>query len=222
MKRLVACLLLLSRFATANLPAQESATRPRASSPVPATATAKTEKGPAPAASKPAAKDPLKTTFGGNLLGTPSDQPVTTEIYADQAFFDSQNYMGTFSGRVVVKDPRFNLQADKLTVYLAKGEKPGLEKAIAEGSVGVMQERPGENGGPPVRSIGRAERVVYTASDGNVELTGMPRVQNGLNSHMATSPETVMLINQSGQLTTKGPSRTELRQEPKPEVVPKP
>ena len=73
-----------------------------------------------------------------------------------------------------------------------------------------------------MRSIGRAERVVYTANDGNVELTGMPRVQNGLNSHMATSPETVMLINQSGQLTTKGPSRTELRQEPKTEAVPKP
>src|SRR6186997_63027 len=132
MKRLVACLLLLFRFATANLPAQESATRPRATSPAPAPvqamSTAKAEKAASPAATKPAAKDPLKTTFGGNLLGTPSDEPVTTEIYADQAFFDSQNYMGTFSGRVVVKDPRFNLQADKLTVYLAKGEKPGLEK----------------------------------------------------------------------------------------------
>jgi hypothetical protein len=40
--------------------------------------------------------------------------------------------------------------------------------------------------------------------------------------HVATSPDTVMLINQNGTLTTKGPSRTELRQEPKAAPTPKP
>ncbi len=34
---------------------------------------------------------------------------------------------------------------------------------------------------------------------------------------MATSPDTVMIVNQNGQLTTHGPSRTEIRQEPKTE-----
>jgi hypothetical protein len=38
-----------------------------------------------------------------------------------------------------------------------------------------------------------------------------------LNTHIATSSETVMVINQSGNLTTHGPSRTEIRQEPKDE-----
>jgi hypothetical protein len=33
--------------------------------------------------------------------------------------------------------------------------------------------------------------------------------------HVATSPDTVMIINQNSQLTTHGPSRTEIRQEPK-------
>jgi hypothetical protein len=42
-------------------------------------------------------------------------------------------------------------------------------------------------------------------------------VQQGLNTHIGTSPDTVMVINQSGQLTTHGPSRTEIRQEPKDE-----
>ena len=53
---------------------------------------------------------------------------------------------------------------------------------------------------PAMRSVGRAERVVYSAIDGNVELTGTPRVQSGLNMHVATSPDTVMVINQSGTL----------------------
>jgi hypothetical protein len=39
-------------------------------------------------------------------------------------------------------------------------------------------------------------------------------VQQGVNTHVATSLDTVMIINQNGQLTTHGPSRTEIRQEP--------
>ena len=35
--------------------------------------------------------------------------------------------------------------------------------------------------------------------------------------HVATSPDTVMVINQNSQLTTHGPSRTEIRQEPNEE-----
>lgn len=175
---------------------------------------------------KPAEKDPIKAAMGG---ATQATGPITTEIYSDEAFFDSVNHIGTFSGRVIVKDPRFNVQADKLTIYLskedAKAAKPvdgketaapqGLEKAVAEGNVGVVRDGPGENGGPPTRSIGRADTAIYTTRDGNVELKGSPRVQSGMNTHVATSADTVMVINQSGQLITRGPSRTEIRQEPK-------
>ena len=173
-----------------------------------------------PAKVKPAENDPLKGAFGGNL-GAPTNGPVTTEIYSNEAFFDSEKYIGTFSGRVIVKDPRFNIQADKLTIYLSKGETSGLEKAVAEGNVGVIRETPGEQGAPPSRSVGRADIAVYTAKDGNVEMKGTPRLQSGMNTHIATSPDTVMVVNQSGQLTTRGPSRTEIRQEPKAEQ-PKP
>jgi lipopolysaccharide transport protein LptA len=212
MKRAAACAFLFFHFASHEILAQESA----APGPSASGSSAKS------ASKKPAENDPVKAALGGGLLSAPTDGPVTTEIYADEALFDSQKYVGTFVGRVIVKDPRFNLQADKLIVHLAKGEKKGLEKAIAEGNVGVVQERPAENGAPAVRSVGRADRAVYTAGDGNVELTGTPRVQSGLNMHVATSPDTVMLINQNGTLTTKGPSRTELRQEPKAAPTPKP
>ncbi len=146
-----------------------------------------------------------------------SNAPTTTEIYADEAFFDSTKNVGIFSGRVKVTDPRFNLQSDKLTVFITKGQNQGLEKAIAEGNVGLVRDRPDPNGGPPTRAVGRADKATYTAATGDVELKGTPRVQEGLNMHVATSPDTVMVINQNSQLTTHGPSRTEIRQQPNEE-----
>jgi len=149
------------------------------------------------------------------IKGAPTNGPVTTEIYADDAFFDSNKNMGIFSGHVKVADPRFTLQAEKLTVYITKGENQGLDKAIAEGNVAVVRDRADPNGGASTRAVGRADQATYIASSGNVELRGNPRVQEGVNTHIATSPETVMIVNQNGQLTTRGPSRTEIRQEPK-------
>ena len=204
MKRFVACAVVVIGLGFAPALAQDATPAPR----------------PSPAKSQPAESDPLKNAFGGNL-GAPTTGPVTTEIYSNEAFFDSEKYIGTFSGRVIVNDPRFNIQADKLTIYLSKGEARGLERAVAEGNVGVIRERPGEEGGPATRSVGRADIAIYTATDGNVELKGTPRLQSGMNTHIATSPDTIMVVNQNGQLTTRGPSRTEIRQEPKAEP-PKP
>src|SRR5438270_6400434 len=167
--------------------------------------------------SKPARSQKKKTDdTGKNPFGTESknEGPITTEIYADEASFDSGKNVGVFTGHVKVFDQRFNLQSDKLTVYLHKGEEQGLEKAIAEGNVGVVRDRPDPNGGPPTRAAGRSEKATYLAKTGDVELTGTPRVQQGLNTHIATSPDTVMVINQDGQLTTHGPSLTDIRQEP--------
>jgi len=146
---------------------------------------------------------------------TQSNEPTTTEIYADEAFFDSNKNKGIFTGHVKVIDPRFNLQSEKLTVFVSKGQTQGLERAVAEGNVAVVRDRPDPNGGPPSRAVGRADTATYIAATGNVELKGDPRVQEGLNTHVAASPDTVMIINQNGELTTHGPSRTEIRQEPK-------
>ena len=236
MKQLAVCALVIGLAAPELIGQGLSA--PALSSPMPDKRVASKD------ASKPKKEkdddSPMKHLMGGSDL--PKDQPIITEIYADEAFFDSANHLGIFTGHVIVNDPRFNVQSDKLTIYLSKSstqdeppsdEKPAvensaapaspkqaLEKAVAEGNVGVVRERPGENGGPPVRSVGRGEMAIYTTSDGNVELRGMPRVQSGLDTHVATSPDTVMLIQGNGQLITKGPSRTEIRQEPK--VAPTP
>src|ERR1051326_445686 len=134
-----------------------------------------------------------------NATGTPvlattdaKGQPITTQIYADEASFDTEKRVGVFTGHVRVFDPRFNIQSDKLTVFIHKQEGEGLEKAIADGNVGVVRDKPDPKGGPPSKAVGLSEKAVYTSSDGNVVLTGSPRVQEGLDTHVATSPETVM------------------------------
>jgi lipopolysaccharide transport protein LptA len=149
-------------------------------------------------------------------------EPIVTEIYADQVIFDSAKSTGVFTGHIVVTDPRFQIQGDKLTIYLSNKQNEGLDRAVVEGNVGVVREKPATEGGEPSRMVGRSDKAVYTAKNGNFELTGNPRVQQGLNIHVATSPETVMILNEAGQLQTNGPSRTEIRQAPKAEATPKP
>lgn len=151
----------------------------------------------------------------------PQEQ-IVTEIYADQAVFDSTKSIGVFTGHIVVTDPRFQIQGDKLTIYLSNKQNQGLDRAVVEGNVGVVRERPDPAGGPPSRMVGRSDKAVYTAVNGNFELTGNPRVQQGLNTHVATSPDTVMVLNEAGQLQTTGPSRTEIRQAPKADATPTP
>src|SRR5438067_685449 len=189
-----------------------------AGSPVPAK---KAEK---PARDKAKNKDKRKedksagtNLFASSATGLQPNEPTTTEIYSDEAFFDSTKNMGIFSGRVKVVDPRFNLQSDKLTVFITKGQNQSLEKAVAEGSVWLVRDRPDPNGGPPTRAVGRSDKATYTATTGDVELVGTPRVQEGQNLHVATSPDTIMIISQNSQLRTHGPSRTQIVQQPNEE-----
>jgi lipopolysaccharide transport protein LptA len=189
-----------------------------AAAPAGSPATAKKAQKPAKDKTKNKDKKKEDKSAGTNLFGSSatgqSDQPTTTEIYSDEAFFDSTKNMGIFTGRVKVVDPRFNLQSDKLTVFITKGQNQSLEKAIAEGNVGLVRDRPDPNGGPPTRAVGRADKATYTANTGDVELMGTPRVQEGPNLHVATSPDTVMVIGQNSQLRTHGPSRTQIVQQP--------
>jgi len=215
MKRLTGLVLFVLCVVTARSPGQI------ASAPAGSPSSMKAEK---PAKAKAKNKDQKKDdkASGKNLLGLgaagqQSNGPTTTQIYSDEAFFDSTKNIGIFSGRVKVVDPRFNLQSDKLTVLITKGENQSLEKAIAEGNVGLIRDRPAANGGPPTRAVGRSDKATYTASTGDVELVGTPRVQEGPNLHVATSPDTVMIISQNSQLHTRGPSRTEIVQQPNDE-----
>ena len=191
----------------------------------PATLRATPESAPSPTP-KAVKVSPEKSAIDKSKPGVspaPSAEPIVTEIYADKAVFESSKSIGVFTGHIIVIDPRFQIQGDKLTIYLSnKQSEGGLDKAIVEGNVGVVRDRPDPGGGPPSRMVGRSDKAVYTAKNGNFELTGNPRVQQGLNTHVATSPDTVMVLNEKGELQTNGPSRTEIRQPPKSESTPTP
>src|ERR1700747_3718065 len=128
MKRLAVLVLFIVCVIAVRSPGQ-IATAP-AGSPSPT----KAEK-PAKAEAKNKDKKKDDKSSGTNLFGPgaagESNGPTTTEIYSDEAFFDSTKNVGTFTGRVKVIDPRFNLQSDKLTVFITKGQTQSLEKAIA-------------------------------------------------------------------------------------------
>jgi len=218
MKDLTLLVLIVACVTGARLHAQTAASTPKSAAPkavaaAPKAVAAAPAKKPKKQPDQKENKSPANSLFGQSAAGLNTDEPTTTEIYSDEAFFDSTKNMGTFTGRVKVTDPRFNLQSDKLTVFITKGENQGLEKAVAQGNVGLVRERPDPSGGPPTRAVGRADTATYTAATGDVELRGTPRVQEGPNMHVATSPDTVMIINQNSQLRTHGPSRTEIRQE---------
>src|SRR2546423_2648251 len=134
----------------------------------------------------------------------PPTEEIVTEIYADKAVFESSKSIGVFTGHIIVIDPRFQIQGDKLTIYLNNKQDGGLEKAVVEGNVGVVRDRPDPAGGPSSRMVGRSDKAVYIAKTGNFELTGNPRVQQGLNTHVATSPDTVMVLNEKGELQKIG------------------
>src|SRR4030095_14086291 len=184
MKDLTAMVLVIACATGARLHAQTAAATPKSVTVAPKAVAA----APAKKAKKQTAQKENKSpanSFGQSVMGLNTNEPTTTEIYADEAFFDSTKNIGIFSGRVKVTDPRFNLQSDKLNVFLTKGGNQGLEKAIAEGNVGLVRDRPDPEGGPPRRAGGGGGTRTSTAKTAGVELRGTPRVQEGPNMHVA-------------------------------------
>ena len=93
----------------------------------PATITARTPNQPSDKASpakipserSPAESDPARKADEAKNAAA-AQEPIITEIYADKTVFDSAKSIGIFTGHIVVTDPRFSIQGDKLTIYLGK------------------------------------------------------------------------------------------------------
>ena len=150
--------------------------------------------------------------------GKPEDRPNSqskqpTEITASiETTFDERTRTAVFVGDVMVKDSQFTLTCEKLTAVLRKGKEKegsggGLERAVAEGKVVIVQEKPDEKG-KMVRYMGKAARVEYDAESGDVTLTGWPQIQQGINTQVATEEGTRMILNKNGRLKTIGGSKT--------------
>ncbi|MGA1540002.1 MAG: LptA/OstA family protein [Chthoniobacterales bacterium] len=145
-------------------------------------------------------QDPLG--FGGLSKDRPKGSK--TEISAErEATFNEKENRATFVGGVRVKDPAFLLSSDRLTVFLNRN-RSGIERAVAEGNVVIVQQTDaGEKG-----AVGRARRAEYVPTTGVVTLIGWPEIQQGINRHIAASESTRMILNRDGRATTEGASRT--------------
>ena len=146
---------------------------------------------------------------------------------------DSKGYEATFMGDVKVLDPRFSLNCQKLTAYLKRppgeakaagadaeekkqpksdGGAPGggVEKAVAEGDVVIVQDKVNDKG-QIERSIGRAAKAVYDSASGDITLSGWPQVEQRTNTVAATEERTVIILNNKGTMEVLGHSKSVLR-----------
>lgn len=155
-----------------------------------------------------------------------------TEIKADAVDFDQKTQQAVFTGRVVVKDPEFDLTCDKLTAFLKndktaassaapaapapqganvpKKKSGGLDRAVAEGNVVISQDKL-DTDGKITKSIGRAARADYSATTGEMVLSGKPEVEQGINTCIATDPSTKMYMKRDGKMRVDGPSTMIIR-----------
>jgi lipopolysaccharide transport protein LptA len=139
-----------------------------------------------------------------------------TEITAQkEATFDEKNNTAVFIGTVRVSDPSFLLASDRLTVILT-ADRSGIERAVAEGNVVIVQRTEGE--GENKGAVGRAQRAEYVPAEGRATLSGSPQIQQGINRHIATSPGTRMILHRDGRASTVGPSRTVITDTSSPEL----
>lgn len=152
-----------------------------------------------------------------------------TEITAEKATFDNRKHIAIFIGSVVVNDPEFYLTCDKLTAFLKSdapagaAEKPapkpasdakpgaqkkgGLDRALAEGNVNIIQEKT-EADGKTSRSTAKSKTADYDARTGDIILKGRPIVHQGMNQCEATSDGTVMTLNRDRNMSVDGPNKT--------------
>lgn len=153
------------------------------------------------------AQEPKKDPMGMGAFSKDRPKDAQTEITArNQATFDNGTNIAEFEGSVVVKDPQFTLTCDKLRVLL-KPDRKGMQEIQAIGNVIIKQENVSDRG-EKNSSTGQAGKAVYNPATGDVTLTEWPQIERGINVHIANEKGTIMVLNRDGHMTTKGGSKT--------------
>jgi lipopolysaccharide transport protein LptA len=123
----------------------------------------------------------------------------------DGASFEAGNNTAEFSGHVKVTDSQFDLTCSKLHVELRPDHK-GIQKVVASGDVAIIQEKTNDRG-DVIKSIGKCGKATYDAVTGDVTMEEWPQIQQGINNQVATTRNTVMILNAKGKSRTIGGSR---------------
>jgi len=90
------------------------------------------------------------------------------------------------------------------------GNSGGLERAIAEGNVEIVQDKI-EADGSVTHNLAHAKRAEYDAATGDVLLLGKPDVQTGINTCVALEESTTITLNRAGQMKTNGKTKTVIK-----------
>jgi lipopolysaccharide export system protein LptA len=83
------------------------------------------------------------------------------------------------------------------------GPGGGLDKALAEGSVEIIQDKVSDDG-TISHNVGHGKTAHYESADGSVTLRGKPDVQQGINTIEALDEETVIVLYRDGHMKTFG------------------
>lgn len=128
-------------------------------------------KAPEPGAPQPAAKVDAPAKTGANSL-IPTTFSGEIDIQSDSMDMDLAQRTSTFTGHVVVKEPRMQMQSDKMVVYFGKNDKP--ERLEAIGHVVIEQ--------PEAKRKATAGKAEYDVTKGTIVLTETPTLKIGDNT----------------------------------------
>ena len=133
-----------------------------------------------------------------------------TEILANQgATFSAKDRVAVFSGSVVVRDPRFNLKCDKLTVYLAKGAIP--DGSAPSTPAATATPAPIKSADTGTKDANRGGGIDHAIAEGHVVIV-QKRAPTKAGEEEKTSvgqAETVEFDNNTGNLTLRGLPKVE-------------
>lgn len=103
----------------------------------------------------------------------------------------------------------------------APNDEGGIDKVIAEGNVLIQSDRPDAEGGPPVHYAGKGAKVEYNPATGEMVLYGMPELQKGMDTLVATDESTWISLNRDGTMVAHGPHKINIKPPP-PDQAPTP
>ncbi len=98
-----------------------------------------------------------------------SSLPIT--IKSNQLSADNKGKTAIFTGKVMARQDDITIYCDKMTINYGD-TKEDVEKIEAEGNVRIVQEN----------RIGFASHAVYDSKQGQITLTGNPKVMQGADS----------------------------------------
>ncbi|HEY4744885.1 MAG TPA: lipopolysaccharide transport periplasmic protein LptA [Desulfuromonadaceae bacterium] len=98
-----------------------------------------------------------------------SSLPIT--IKSNQLSADNMGKTAVFTGKVVARQGDITIYSDRMTVNYGDIEGE-VDKVVAEGDVRIVQEN----------RIGLAAHAVYDSKQGQITLTGNPKVMQGTDS----------------------------------------